>query len=41
MYIYVYNAPVICVTSVTTVHPLCNADVLSISICDAIEVPYC
>ncbi len=24
-----------------TVHPLCNADVLSISICDALKVPYC
>ena len=23
------------------VHPLCNADAVSISICDAIEVPYC
>ena len=23
------------------VHPLCNADAVSISICDAIEVPHC
>ena len=23
-----------------TVHPLCNADVLSISICDALKIPY-